>query len=102
MAVRDGVVAWLGGDEVGRRMFPDADVEDLEDGFVAPGFVDSHIHLAATGLTLSGLDLRPATSYAQCLQMVADYAAAHPGQPVWGHGWDETSWPENAPPSDNP
>ena len=99
MAVRDGVVAWLGGDEVGRRMFPDADVEDLEDGFVAPGFVDSHIHLTATGLTLSGLDLRPATSYAQCLQMVADYAAAHPGQPVWGHGWDETSWPENAPPS---
>ena len=31
--------------------------------------------------------------------MVADYAAAHPGQPVWGHGWDETSWPENSPPS---
>lgn len=97
MAVRDGVVAWLGADEVGRRMFPDADVEDLHGGFLAPGFVDSHIHLTATGLTLSGLDLRSAASYAQCLQMVADYAAAHPGQPVWGHGWDETSWPENAP-----
>src|SRR5690242_13966244 len=99
MAIRDGVVAWLGGDEVGRRMFPDADVEDLGGGFVAPGFVDSHIHLTATGLTLSGLDLRAAASLAQCLQMVADYAAAHPGQPVWGHGWDETSWPENSPPS---
>ncbi|MGN6337669.1 amidohydrolase, partial [Mycobacterium sp.] len=48
---------------------------------------------------LSGLDLRAAASLAQCLQMVADYAAAHPGQPVWGHGWDETSWPENSPPS---
>lgn len=99
MAVRDGLVAWLGSDEVGRRLFPDADVEDLLGGFVAPGFVDSHIHLTATGLTLSGLDLRPAASRAQCLQMVAEYAAAHPGQPVWGHGWDETSWPENAPPS---
>ncbi|OBH62788.1 amidohydrolase [Mycobacterium sp. E2479] len=98
MAIRDGVVAWLGGDEVGRRMFPDAAVEDLQGGFVAPGFVDSHIHLTATGLTLTGLDLRSAASYAQCLQMVADYAAAHPGRPVWGHGWDETSWPENAPP----
>lgn len=98
MAVRGGVIAWLGSDEVGRSMFPDADVEDVDGGFVAPGFVDSHIHLTATGLTLSGLDLRRAGSRAQCIQMVADYAAAHPGQPVWGHGWDETSWPDNTPP----
>src|SRR5262249_52627279 len=63
------------------------------------GFVDSHIHLSATGLTISGLDLRPATSRAHCVQMVADYAAAHPGQPVWGHGWDESTWPERSAPS---
>jgi len=99
MAVRGGVIVWLGSDEVGRSMFPDAEIEDIDGGFVAPGFVDSHIHLTATGLTLSGLDLRPAGSRAQCMQMVADYAAAHPGQPLWGHGWDETSWPENTPPS---
>ena len=72
---------------------------DLDGGFVAPGFVDSHIHLSATGLALTGLDLRPATSHAQCIQMIADHAAAHPGQPVWGHGWDESSWPDNTPPS---
>lgn len=99
MAVRGGVVAWLGGDEVGRGQFPGAVVEDLDGGFVAPGFVDSHIHVTATGLTLSGLDLRSATSRARCVRMVADYAAAHPAQPVWGHGWDESSWPENAPPT---
>jgi hypothetical protein len=99
MAVRDGVIAWLGSDDVGRSQFPDAGVLDLEGGFVAPGFVDSHIHLSATGLTVSGLDLRPATSRAHCVQMVADYAAAHPGQPVWGHGWDESAWPENTAPS---
>jgi predicted amidohydrolase YtcJ len=99
MAVRGGVVAWLGSDDVGRNLFPGAAVEDLDGGFVTPGFVDSHIHLTATGLTLSGLDLRAARSAAHCVQLVADYAAAHPGQPVWGHGWDESSWPENAPPS---
>src|ERR1700756_1142169 len=99
MAVRGGVVAWLGSDDVGLSQFPGAEAEDLDGGFVAPGFVDSHIHLTATGLTLSGLDLRSATSQAQCLQLVADYAAAPPGQPVWGHGWDESSWPENTPPS---
>lgn len=99
MAVRDGVVAWLGSDEVGRDQFSDADVVDLDGGFVAPGFVDSHIHLTATGLTLTGLDLRPSTSRRHCLQLIADHAAAHPGEPVWGHGWDESSWPENVAPS---
>src|SRR5947209_7220823 len=99
MAVRGEVVVWLGSDDVGRSQFPGAHVEDLDGGFVAPGFVDSHIHLTATGLTISGLDLRPATSRAQCIRMIADYAAAHPGQPVWGHGWDESAWPEGAPPS---
>lgn len=64
MAVRGDVVAWLGSDDVGRDQFPDADVQDLDGRFVAPGFVDSHIHLTATGLMLSGLDLRPATSRA--------------------------------------
>ena len=98
MAVRGDVVAWLGSDDVGRSQFRDAEVVDLDGGFVAPGFVDSHIHVSATGLTLSGLDLRSATSRAHCVQLVADYAAAHPGQPVWGHGWDESGWPENTAP----
>ncbi|WP_370328642.1 amidohydrolase [Candidatus Mycobacterium methanotrophicum] len=99
MAVRNGLVAWLGNDDVGRGQFPDADVVDLDGGFVAPGFVDSHIHLTATGLSLTGLDLRTSTSRRHCVALIADYAAAHPGQPVWGHGWDETAWPENAAPS---
>lgn len=99
MAVRDGIIIWLGSDDVGRGQFDAADVVDLDGGFVAPGFVDSHIHLTATGLTLTGLDLRASTSRRHCLQMVADYAAGHPGQPIWGHGWDETSWPDNAAPS---
>ncbi|WP_156803054.1 amidohydrolase family protein, partial [Mycobacterium gordonae] len=89
MAVRGDVVVWLGSDEVGRSQFPDAVVQDLAGAFVSPGFVDSHIHVTATGLAISGLDLRAAGSRAQCLQMIADHAAAHPGRPVWGHGWDE-------------
>jgi predicted amidohydrolase YtcJ len=99
MAVRDGVVVWLGSDDIGRSQFAGAEVVDLDGGFVAPGFVDSHIHLTATGLTLTGLDVRSATSRRHCLQLIADYAAAHPGRPIWGHGWDDSSWPENTPPS---
>lgn len=93
------MVAWLGSDDVGRDQFPEANLIDLDGGFVAPAFVDSHIHLTATGLKLSGLDLRAATSRQHCLQLIAEYAAAHPDQPVWGHGWDESGWPEPAAPT---
>src|SRR5690242_12504140 len=99
MAVTDGVVTWLGTDDIGRQQFPGADVVDLEGGFVAPAFVDSHVHLTATGLTLAGLDLRTATSLRHCLELLADYVRAHPEGPVWGHGWDESGWPERIAPS---
>ena len=98
-AVRDGVVAWLGSDEIGRLQFPDADIVDLDGAFVAPAFVDSHVHLTATGLNLNGLDLRQATSLRHCLDLVAEYARHHPDGLVWGHGWDESGWPERTPPT---
>jgi predicted amidohydrolase YtcJ len=99
MAVRDGVVVWLGADDVGRGQFPDADVIDLDGGFVAPAFVDSHVHLTATGLSVVGLDLRGADSMADVLRLVADHARRHPEGPIWAHGWDETRWPEGVPPT---
>ncbi|MFZ4374336.1 MAG: amidohydrolase family protein, partial [Mycobacterium sp.] len=92
MAVRDGVVAWLGDDAVGRAQFPDATTIDLDGAFVAPAFVDSHVHLTATGLQLTGLDLRTATSREHCVTLIAEHVAANPGQPVWGHGWDDSAW----------
>jgi predicted amidohydrolase YtcJ len=102
MAVSDGpesVVAWLGADDVGRAQFPDAHVIDLDGGFVAPAFVDSHVHLTATGLSVIGLDLRAARSVEDVLRLVTDYAHRHPDGPIWAHGWDETHWPRSVPPT---
>jgi predicted amidohydrolase YtcJ len=99
MAVRDGIVAWLGSDDVARQQFPNAHVVDLDGGFVAPAFVDSHVHLTATGLTLAGPDLRTARSLPHCLDLIGDFARRHPDGPIWAHGWDESSWPERAAPS---
>ena len=102
MAVRGDVVAWLGSDQVGRAQFPDARVVDLDGAFVAPAFVDSHVHLTATGLTRLGLDLRGATSKAHCLQLVADYVATAVGgghDVIWGHGWDDSGWPDASAPT---
>jgi predicted amidohydrolase YtcJ len=103
MAVRDGIVAWLGSTDLARTQFPDSDpdvdVVDLGGAFVAPAFVDSHVHVTATGLTLVGLDLRAATSRRQCLDLVAAHARAHPDGVLWGHGWDESGWPDRTPPT---
>lgn len=99
MAVDGGVVAWLGSDDVGRHQFPNAQAVDLEGAFVAPAFVDSHVHTTSTGLLVSGLDLTPATSLRHCLDLVVAYAATHPGQIIWGHGWDDTRWPDGRAPT---
>jgi predicted amidohydrolase YtcJ len=99
MAVRDGTVVWLGSDDVGMAQFPDAEVIDLDGGFVAPAFVDSHVHLTSTGLMLSGLDLRAATSTRHCMALVAEFQQSNPDWPIWGHGWDESRWPDAEPPS---
>ena len=93
MVVRDGVIAWLGSDPVTVAQFPDAETVDLAGAFVAPAFVDSHVHLTSTGLRSTGLDLGEAHGPEDCLRLIADHAATHPGRPVWGHGWDDTHWP---------
>src|SRR5258708_30508395 len=64
MAVRDGIVVWLGTDDVGRVRFPAADLAHLDRGFVAPAFVDTHAPRPPTRLSLARLAPRRATSAA--------------------------------------
>jgi predicted amidohydrolase YtcJ len=92
-AVRDGVITWIGGAE-----HPDADeIVELRGAFVAPAFVDAHVHCTGAGLLHTGLDLTSCDSMASLLEQVS--ARSEPGTLVWGHGWDETAWPERRPPS---
>ncbi len=98
MAVTDGTVVWLGAERPGRALHPDAEIIDLDGAFVAPAFVDTHVHVTALGLQLTGLDLSRARSLPHCLELVREFSAAHRGT-VIGDGWDETRWPEQRPPS---
>ena len=92
MAVTDGTVVWVGSDDVGRALHPDAEVIDLQGRFVSPAFVDSHVHLTDTGIALDGLNLSTATSRADCLNRLAAYLATHDEELVWGLGWDASAW----------
>ncbi|MBV6361443.1 amidohydrolase [Mycobacteroides chelonae] len=97
MAVTGDVISWIGEDDLGRAEFPNADIVDLEGAFVAPAFVDAHVHLTAIGLSLIGLDLSGMSSREQCLARLTAYAGEHSDEVIWGHGWDESRWPERQP-----
>jgi predicted amidohydrolase YtcJ len=97
MLVRDGRIAWLGADGDAPR----ADVTvDLAGALVTPAFVDAHLHATDTGLAFDGLDLSAVRSPGELLDAVAAFAATRPADAVvHGHGWDESTWAEQTPPS---
>lgn len=97
MAVTGGTVVWVGQDAPARALHPGAQVIDLGGAFVAPAFVDAHVHATATGLHLTGLDLTGVRNAGELLAAVRD--AAVPGQVLLAHGWDESGWIENRLPS---
>ncbi|MFX0577215.1 amidohydrolase [Nocardia nepalensis] len=99
MAVTDGTVVWLGAEQPGRALHPNAEIIDVDGAFVAPAFVDPHVHVTALGLKLTGLDLSAARSLDHCLELLRAYAAAHPDGAILGDGWDETGWPQGRPPT---
>ncbi|WP_439380348.1 amidohydrolase [Amycolatopsis lexingtonensis] len=97
MAVTGGTVVWVGQDAPARALHPEAEIVDLQGAFVAPAFVDAHVHATATGLHLTGLDLTGARDRADLLGRVR--AAVTPGQVLLAHGWDESAWTDPRLPS---
>jgi predicted amidohydrolase YtcJ len=91
-------VVWVGQEGAADALSADTTV-DLEDAWVAPAFVDAHVHATATGLALTGLDLTGTTSLAQALRLLEDHCRKARGGAVLGTGWDETRWLEQRPPT---
>lgn len=99
MLIVDGRIAWLGDDAGAAVHGGDAGrVLDLQGALVTPAFVDAHVHLTATGLTITGVDLHGATSLAHCLEIVRQAASRATGI-LLGHGWDDSMWAEQRPPT---
>lgn len=98
LLVDGGTVAWVGSEGAADAMSADVTV-DLQDGWLAPAFVDAHVHTTMTGLSLVGLELSDAPSLAVVLDRVEQAARASRGGIVLGSGWEEDSWPEGRPPT---
>jgi predicted amidohydrolase YtcJ len=84
--VRGKRVVWVGDDP--EQAPPHASTVTFDGCVIGPGFVDAHVHLTPTGITLAGLDLHGVTHRDELLAAVRTYADVHPGRVLWGHGWD--------------
>ena len=58
------------------------------EGYILPGFVDAHMHIAGLGLALSGVDLRGARDPWE----VAEALSQARGPLAYGRGWDQESF----------
>ncbi|HSO91112.1 MAG TPA: amidohydrolase family protein [Arthrobacter sp.] len=102
MLVDGDTVAWVGSEQAAASI-ADASMEviDLHGALLAPGFVDSHVHLTETGIALDSLQLGGVRSARELLDAVAGFcvSASTAGGTVLGHGWDETQWADSALPT---
>lgn len=102
MLVDGDTVAWVGSEQAATSIADSSmEVIDLQGALLAPGFVDSHVHLTETGIALDSLQLGGVRSAAELLDAVAGAAvsASGAGGTVLGHGWDETLWADPVLPS---
>ncbi|MET3708316.1 amidohydrolase family protein [Arthrobacter sp. UYEF6] len=97
MLVDGDTVAWVGSEQAASSIADSSmEIIDLHGALVAPGFVDSHVHLTETGIALGSLQLSGIRSARQLLDAVT---TAKGDGPLLGHGWDESTWEDPALPA---
>jgi predicted amidohydrolase YtcJ len=94
LAVRDGKIVALGGDQaIAHYIGPRTKVLDLHGAFVTPGFFEGHGHLLYTGQSLMELNVGTAPNWDAIVAMVkAAVAKAKPGEWIIGQGWQQSKW----------
>ncbi|KAL1969720.1 hypothetical protein VTN77DRAFT_8273 [Rasamsonia byssochlamydoides] len=65
-----------------------AALQDLQQQYVLPGFIDGHMHLLLLGQSLRKLDLNGCRDLAEIRARISDYARQHPQAPrILCKGW---------------
>jgi predicted amidohydrolase YtcJ len=97
IAVKDGVITAIGGEELRLNAGPDAEVMDAKGRLVLPGFIDSHCHPSLT-VYRAALDLSSCGTIVEYQSAIRRYAREHPELPVIkGAGWFYTDFGGEAP-----
>jgi predicted amidohydrolase YtcJ len=74
---------------------PEAEIFQMHDQFIMPGFNDAHTHLGGAGRDKLALDLKGTDSIEELQQRLRAAVPSHkPGEWIVGSGWDQTRWPD--------
>ena len=94
IAVRAGRIAAVGDWPEVQPAAADAPVLDLQGQTVVPGFIDSHVHFTWTGVRRFAVDLSPAESVGDVLDLVAERVrSSGPDDIIFGRGFDSAIAP---------
>ena len=95
MAVKDGKIVTVGTDAEIVNNFRAAEVRNMQQQCLYPGFADAHCHLIKYAQTLLEVDLRGCLSIQEMVERVRQYRAQHPQtKGIVGRGWDQNLWAE--------
>ena len=93
IAISDGRIAAVGTTSELTARFAGAGRLDLAGQFVAPGFIDTHVHFVEGGFRLASVQLRDAKTRDEFVSRIAAFAATVPaGTWITGGDWDHTLW----------
>ena len=86
-------IAFVGSNDDVKKLTDDnTTVIDLNGKLMLPGFIDSHLHFTSGGYYLLGINLRPAKSKEEFVQILKKYVEGREGRWVTGGRWDHESW----------
>ena len=94
LAIENNKITAVGtNEEISKLIDQGTQVIDGEGKFVAPGFIDSHVHYLTGGFQLSSVQLRDAQTPKEFIQRIKDFAETiEPGTWITGGNWDHTNW----------
>lgn len=98
VAVKDGRIVAVGGDEIGDLVGPSTEIVDLHGRMLIPGFQDAHVHPVWGGLDMLRCDLAELATAPEYLDAIGRYVAEHPADEwILGGGWQMSAFPGGTP-----
>ncbi len=94
LAIQGGRIVAIGDDTVVTDLIgPHTELIESPAGLVLPGFIDSHVHMMASGAELSSVQLRDAQTPDEFSRRIGEFASnMQSGEWMLGGTWDHQNW----------